>query len=113
MKKIAVIGTGYVGLVSGAGLSEFGHEVNCIDIDDNKINNLNAGEIPIYEPGLKSLVTRNVDDNRLLFSSNIEEVISNSEIIFIAVGTPQGSDGRANISAVEAVIDTIIDNLKL
>ena len=111
MKKIAVIGTGYVGLVSGAGLSEFGHEVNCIDIDDNKIKNLNAGEIPIYEPGLKSLVARNVDNNRLLFSSNIEEVISNSEIIFVAVGTPQGSDGRANISAVEAVIDTIIDNL--
>ena len=111
MKKIAVIGTGYVGLVSGAGLSEFGHEVNCIDIDDNKISNLNDGEIPIYEPGLKRLVTKNVEDNRLFFSSNVEEVINNSEIIFVAVGTPQGNDGRANLSAVEAVVDTVIENL--
>ena len=111
MKKIAVIGTGYVGLVSGAGLSEFGHEVNCVDIDDSKIKNLKSGEIPIYEPGLKSLVTKNVDDNRLFFSSNIEEVINNSDIIFIAVGTPQGKDRRANLNALKAVVDTVIDNL--
>ena len=111
MKKIAVIGTGYVGLVSGAGLSEFGHEVICIDTDDNKISNLKDGEIPIYEPGLKRLVAKNVNDNRLFFSSNVEEAINNSEIIFVAVGTPQGKDGRANLSSVEAVIDTIIDNL--
>ena len=111
MKKIAVIGTGYVGLVSGAGFSEFGHEVICVDIDDNKISNLKGGEIPIYEPGLKRLVAKNVNDNRLFFSSNVEEVINNSEIIFVAVGTPQGKDGRANLSSVEAVIDTIIDNL--
>ena len=111
MKKIAVIGTGYVGLVSGAGLSEFGHEVNCVDIDDSKIKNLKSGEIPIYEPGLKSLVTKNIDDNRLFFSSDIEEVINNSDIIFVAVGTPQGKNGRANLNAVEAVVNTVIDNL--
>ena len=111
MKKIAVIGTGYVGLVSGAGLSEFGHEVNCVDIDDSKIKNLKNGEIPIYEPGLKSLVTKNIDDNRLFFSSNIEEVINNSDIIFVAVGTPMGNNGRANLNSVEAVVNTVIDNL--
>ena len=111
MKKIAVIGTGYVGLVSGAGLSEFGHEVHCVDIDDSKIKNLNSGEIPIYEPGLKSLVSKNIDDNRLFFSSDIEEVINNSDIIFVAVGTPQGKNGRANLNAVEAVVNTVIDNL--
>ena len=76
MKKIAVIGTGYVGLVSGVGLSEFGNEVTCVDIDDKKISELKEGKIPIYEPGLKSLVSKNVNKNRLLFSSDIDSVIN-------------------------------------
>ena len=111
MKKIAVIGTGYVGLVSGVGLSEFGNEVTCVDIDDKKISELKEGKIPIYEPGLKSLVSKNVNKNRLLFSSDIDSVINNSNIVFIAVGTPQGDDGRADLSAVKSAIKSIIDNL--
>ena len=111
MKKIAVIGTGYVGLVSGAGLAEFGHEVTCIDINEEKIHKLNEGMIPIYEPGLKSLVSKNVKDKRLYFSSNVESVIRDSRIIFIAVGTPQGSDGKADLGSVSSAVDTIISNL--
>ena len=111
MKKIAVIGTGYVGLVSGAGLAEFGHEVTCIDINEEKIHKLNKGMIPIYEPGLKSLVSKNTKDRRLYFSSNIESVIRDSKIIFIAVGTPQDFDGRADLSSVNSAVNTIISNL--
>ena len=111
MKKIAVIGSGYVGLVSGAGLAEFGHEVTCIDINEEKIHKLNEGMIPIYEPGLKRLVSKNVKDKRLYFSSNIESVIRDSRIIFIAVGTPQGSEGRADLGSVSSAVNAIISNL--
>ena len=111
MKKITFIGTGYVGLVGGAGISEFGHQVTCVDIDQEKIERLNAGEIPIYEPGLKTLVKKNVNNGRLHFSANISKTIQKSDIVFIAVGTPQGSNGEANLSAVEAVAKTIGENL--
>ena len=111
MKKIAVLGTGYVGLVSGSGFAEFGHEVTCLDINEEKIKSLNSGLIPIYEPGLKSLVSKNVNDKRLKFSSNIDSVIRQSRIIFIAVGTPQGNDGRADLSSIKSVVQTIINNL--
>jgi UDPglucose 6-dehydrogenase len=111
MKKITFIGTGYVGLVGGAGISEFGHQVTCVDIDQEKIERLNAGEIPIYEPGLKTLVKKNVNKGRLHFSANISKTIQKSDIVFIAVGTPQGSNGEANLSAVEAVAKTIGENL--
>ena len=111
MKKITFIGTGYVGLVGGAGISEFGHQVTCVDIDQEKIERLNAGEIPIYEPGLKTLVKKNVNKGRLHFSANISKTIQKSDIVFIAVGTPQGSNGEANLSAVEAVAKTISENL--
>ena len=111
MKNIAVLGTGYVGLVSGSGFAEFGHEVTCLDINEEKIKNLNKGLIPIYEPGLKSLVSKNVNDKRLKFSSNIESVIRQSRIIFIAVGTPQSKDGRADLSSIKSVVQTIINNL--
>ena len=111
MKKIAIIGTGYVGLVSGAGLSEFGHQVICTDIDQTKISRLESGEIPIYEPGLKSLVHSNVSAGRLSFSSDPASAIISSDIIFIAVGTPQAENGEADLSAVNAVAETISDNL--
>lgn len=111
MKKITIIGTGYVGLVSGAGLAEFGHEVSCLDIDENKINNLNSGKIPIYEPGLDNLVRKNVQDNRLSFSSEIEKNIIESNIIFIAVGTPQDENGKADLRAVKSVVDLVANHI--
>ena len=111
MKNITIIGTGYVGLVSGAGISDFGHNVICVDILKEKILRLNNGEIPIYEPGLNELVKKNVDAGRLSFSSKIEKAIKYSDIIFIAVGTPQSNDGSADISAVKSVARIIGENL--
>ena len=111
MRRICVIGTGYVGLVSGAGLADFGNEVICTDIDQSKIDMLNNGEIPIYEPGLKELVDRNVSSGRLVFSSDVESVVRKSEVIFIAVGTPMGDNGEADLRMVEAVATTIAKNL--
>jgi len=111
MKKITFIGTGYVGLVGGAGISEFGHQVKCADIDQNKIECLKAGEIPIYEPGLESLVKQNVAKGRLDFSHDVPESIKDADVIFIAVGTPQGSNGEANLSAIDSVAKTIGENL--
>jgi UDPglucose 6-dehydrogenase len=111
MKRITIIGTGYVGLVSGAGISDFGHRVRCADIDKQKIDLLNDGSIPIYEPGLKMLVARNVNAKRLTFTVDVEEAIKWAEVIFIAVGTPQGENGEADISAVKAVAEQIGKNL--
>ena len=111
MKKITFVGTGYVGLVGGSGISEFGHQVTCADIDQNKIERLKAGEIPIYEPGLESLVKQNVAKGRLHFSHDFPKSIQNADIIFVAVGTPQGSNGEANLSAIESVAKTIGENL--
>ena len=111
MKKITIIGTGYVGLVTGAGISEFGHDVTCVDIDKNKIKKLNLGEIKIYEPELNTLVKRNKSKGRLKFSSDINEAIKTSEIIFIAVGTPQGKNGESDLTAVENVANVIGKNL--
>ena len=111
MKKITFVGTGYVGLVGGAGISEFGHQVKCADIDQNKIERLKAGEIPIYEPGLESLVKQNVAKGRLHFSYDVPESIEDADIIMIAVGTPQDSNGEPNLSAIESVAKTIGENL--
>ncbi len=111
MKNIAVIGTGYVGLVTGAGMSEFGNRVICTDIDKNKIEKLNSGTIPIYEPGLEEIIKRNVSDNRLFFSTNIEDSIMESEIVIIAVGTPMGVNGTADMSFVYSAVETISNNL--
>ena len=111
MKKITVIGTGYVGLVSGAGISDFGHHVTCADIIESKIKLLKNGEIPIYEPGLHELVDRNVNAGRLSFTTKVDEAIQQADVIFIAVGTPQSDNGEANISAVESVAKSIGKNL--
>ena len=107
MKKITIIGTGYVGLVNGAGIAEFGHYVTCADIDQNKIDQINRGEIPIYEPGLKSLVSENIKKGHLTFSSEVEPCVESADIIFITVGTPQDRNGESDLSAVKAVAETI------
>jgi len=104
---IAVIGTGYVGLVTGAGLAEYGNKVVCADIDSEKIIALNNGIIPIYEPNLDLLVAQNKENGQLFFTDNIEEAIRQASIIIIAVGTPMGEDGSADLTAVFNVIGTI------
>ena len=111
MRHIAIIGTGYVGLVSGSGISDFGHKVICADIDEEKIKVLQTGKIPIYEPGLDELVERNTKAERLSFSTDVEKTIRNSDVIFIAVNTPQSENGEADISAVKAVAKIIGQNL--
>ena len=101
--NITVLGTGYVGLVTGACFSEFGVQVTCVDKIEEKIDALNRGEIPIYEPGLEEIVSRNVRGGRLAFSSNSAEAIDRSLVIFIAVGTPASSDGSTDLASIEAV----------
>jgi UDPglucose 6-dehydrogenase len=105
--RVAVIGTGYVGLVVGAGLSDSGNDVTCVDIDEAKIDRLRRGEIPIYEPGLEPLVKRNIEDGRLRFSTDVTAAVRDAEVIFIAVGTPPGEDGSADLKHVLAVAATI------
>lgn len=111
MKNITVIGTGYVGLVSGAGLSDFGNQVVCADIDESKIRLLKTGKIPIFEPGLKEVVERNVKSGRLSFTTDVAKAIRDSEVIFIGVGTPEGENGEADLSAIFSVAEMIGKNL--
>ncbi|HET6232635.1 MAG TPA: UDP-glucose/GDP-mannose dehydrogenase family protein [Longimicrobiaceae bacterium] len=108
---IAVVGTGYVGLVAGACLAEAGSDVVCADIDAGKIARLNAGEIPIYEPGLEPLVERNLREGRLTFTTEVDKAVAGAEVIFIAVGTPPGEDGSADLQHVLAVAETIGRNM--
>ncbi len=98
--KIAVVGTGYVGLVVGAGLAHTGNDVICADIDEHKIDRLKRGEIPIYEPGLEELVEENLAAGRLVFTTDVADAVRRSRIIFIAVGTPPGEDGSADLQYV-------------
>ena len=105
--RIAVIGTGYVGLVTGACFTEMGNHVACVDIDEAKLQRLRDGEIPIYEPGLETVVKAGVSNGLLSFTTNIAEAISAAEYIFIAVGTPPGEDGSADLQYVLAVADDI------
>jgi UDPglucose 6-dehydrogenase len=100
--KIAVVGTGYVGLVVGACFAETGNDVVCVDKDGAKIRTLNAGKIPIYEPGLEELVRRNQAEKRLVFSTALADAVRRSEVIFLAVGTPMGEDGSADLKHVLA-----------
>lgn len=105
--KIVVVGTGYVGLVTGACLSEVGIEVTCIDVNVQKIQNLQKGILPIYEPGLEDIVERNYKNGRLQFSTNLAESIIGAEVVFIAVGTPPGEDGSADLQYVLKVAETV------
>jgi len=99
--KVTIVGTGYVGLVAGACLADMGHEVICLDIDKEKIDKLNKGELPIYEPGLKAVVKRNEFDKRISFTTDKEKAIDFAEIIFLAVGTPQGKDNKADLTYIK------------
>lgn len=111
--KIAMIGTGYVGLVSGVCFSDFGHEVVCVDKNPGKIDMLNAGEVPIYEPGLDELMARNVDAGRLKFSTDLATAVSDADAVFIAVGTPtRRGDGHADLTYVYAAAEEIAGSLK-
>ena len=105
--KIAVVGSGYVGLVTGACFSEMGVHVTCVDVDERKIEALNRGEIPIYEPGLESLVAKNMKSGRLHFTTRLEDVINSVDIVFSAVGTPPDEDGSADLKYVLEVASTI------
>ena len=105
--KLAVIGTGYVGLVAGTCFSETGNEVICVDIDEAKIVTLQQGKIPIYEPGLEEMVRRNAEEQRLMFTTDVNSAVRNSSIIFIAVGTPRGLNGHANLEYVRSTSKSI------
>lgn len=105
--KISIVGTGYVGLVTGVCLSEIGHQVICIDTDISKVNKLKLGKSPIYEPGLEELMLKNINSNRLSFTNIHKEGFQKSEVIFIAVGTPQLADGSANLKYIEMVAEQI------
>ncbi len=101
--KLSVVGTGYVGLVAGTCFAESGNDVICVDVDEAKIAALRRGEVPIYEPGLEELIRRNVAQGRLTFQTDLADAVRRSDICFIAVGTPEGKDGEADLSAVMAV----------
>jgi UDPglucose 6-dehydrogenase len=105
--KICVIGTGYVGLVAGAGFSDMGNDVVCCDVDKTKIDGLNRGEIPIYEPGLDKLVARNAAEGRLTFTTDVAKGVAGCEMILLAVGTPPGKDGSADLSFIFQAAETV------
>ena len=110
--RIAMIGTGYVGLVSGACFADFGHQVTCIDTDAGKIAALQNGKIPIYEPGLDQLVSGNAAAGRLDFSLDLKDAVAQADAVFIAVGTPsRRGDGHADLSYVHAAAREIAENL--
>lgn len=110
--KIAVVGTGYVGLVTGTCLSEVGHSVTCIDIDQEKVNKMQAGQSPIYEPGLDELMMKNINEKRLFFTTNHATGFEGADVIYIAVGTPEKEDGSANLKFVELVAKDIAAHVK-
>jgi len=109
---IAVIGTGYVGLVTGACFAEFGVDVTCVDVDEQKIDRLKDGVMPIYEPGLEQLVSKNAQAGRLRFTTNVGEAVEQALVIFLAVGTPPKEDGSPDLSFVDAAAGSIADHLQ-
>lgn len=109
--EIAVIGTGYVGLVTGVCLSEIGHNVTCIDIDENKVKKMEAGISPIYEEGLEELLEKNIGKGRLHFTTDYQQGLKNKHVVYIAVGTPQGEDGSADLTYIDAACKDVAANL--
>jgi len=109
--RIAVVGTGYVGLVAGTCFAESGNTVTCIDIDQAKVDALNEGKVPIYEPGLEELLHRNKRDSRLTFTTDYSKGIPNAQVVFIAVGTPPGEDGSADLKYVLAAARSIAEHM--
>jgi len=110
-KKIAVVGTGYVGLVTGVALSEIGHSVKCVDLDENKVERMKKGLSPIYEPGLEEMMVKNYNKNRLDFTTNHQEAFNNVDVIYIAVGTPEKEDGTADMKYINSVCLDIANNI--
>ena len=110
--KISIVGTGYVGLVSGTCFAEMGNNVMCVDIDEKKVESLTNGKLTIFEPGLEVFFERNLNRGRLNFTTNLESAISHSEIIFLALPTPPAEDGSADLSYVLGVADQIGQILK-
>ena len=111
MSKICVIGTGYVGLVTGACFADLGNTVECLDIDESRIEGINQGKMPIYEPGLEQLVAQNVHAGRLSFTTDYPTALKDADFAFIAVGTPSGVDGEADLQYVRSVAEAIADNV--
>jgi UDPglucose 6-dehydrogenase len=111
MMNICVVGTGYVGLVSGVCFSDIGNTVTCVDLDENKIENLKKGNVPIYEPGLEELVLKNIKEERLFFSTTLKDAMQDADIVIIAVGTPPQENGEADLQYVENVAKSIGENL--
>src|SRR3569832_2810837 len=114
--NVTIVGTGYVGLVTGACLAELGNHVFCVDTDTSKIDALNAGRMPIHEPGLAEIVQRNVEEGRLRFSTDVAASVAHGDIQFIAVGTPPAADGSADLTHVFAaarVIGKLMDGFKV
>jgi UDPglucose 6-dehydrogenase len=110
--KIAVVGTGYVGLVSGTCFADSGNNVVCVDIDAEKIAALRQGKVPIYEPGLEAMVSYNLSAGRLSFTTDLAAAVAPADIIYLAVGTPQGDDSSANLSALWSVVASIAPHLQ-
>ncbi len=110
--KMSIIGTGYVGLVSGACFAQMGNSVTCVDIDEQKIEALKRGVVPIYEPGLEAMVLQNYEQGTLRFTTNVQQAVESSDLVFIAVGTPMGEDGSADLQYVLAVARSIGQHMK-
>ena len=110
---IAVIGTGYVGLVTGACFAEFGVEVTCVDVDQAKIEGLKEGVIPIYEPGLDTIVEKNVAAGRLHFTTDIKQAVEQALVVFLAVGTPPKEDGSPDMSYYQSAAKDVAENIKV
>ena len=110
--KIAMVGTGYVGLVTGTCFADSGNDVTCVDVNAAKIERLNQGKIPIYEPGLTELVVRNAAAGPLHFTTDLAGAVREAQIVYLAVGTPQSDDGSADLSALRSVVDSLAPDLR-